>query len=105
MQSFRRFHRLSVALLVAAALVVVVTAQTRQPFSRVAVVVTPDHANWTYQPGEAVAFRISHELYHGGWKVAFDTARPTLEADKESVKRNRLVNLAARSLVLLSHER
>ena len=52
-QSFRQFHRLSVALLVAAALVVVVTAQTRQPFSRVAVMVTPDHPDWTYQPGEA----------------------------------------------------
>ena len=54
---------------------------------------------------EPVAFRISHELYHAGWKVAFDTARPMLEIDKESVKRNRLVNLAARSMVLLSHER
>ena len=54
---------------------------------------------------EPVAFRISHELYHAGWKIAFDTARPTLEIDKESVKRNRLVNLAARSMVLLSHER
>jgi isoamylase len=54
---------------------------------------------------EPVAFRISHELYHGGWRVAFDTARPELEIGKESVKRNRLVNLEARSLVLLSHER
>jgi len=54
---------------------------------------------------EPVAFRISHELYHAGWRIAFDTARPTLEIDKESVKRNRLVNLAARSMVLLSHER
>jgi isoamylase len=54
---------------------------------------------------EPVAFRISHELYHAGWRIAFDTARPTLEIDKESVKRNRLVNLAARSLVLLSHGR
>jgi glycogen operon protein len=54
---------------------------------------------------EPVAFRISHQLYHAGWRIAFDTARPTLEIDKESVKRNRLVNLAARSLVLLSHER
>jgi glycogen operon protein len=53
---------------------------------------------------EPVAFRISHELYHAGWKVAFDTARPTLEIDRESVKRNRF-NLAARSLVLLSHAR
>ena len=54
---------------------------------------------------EPVAFRLSHELYHGGWNVAFDTARPTLGVDTEAVKRNRLVNLAARSLVLLSHER
>ncbi len=54
---------------------------------------------------EAVSFRISHELYHSGWRIAFDTARPTLEIDKESVKRNRLVNLTARSLVLLSHDR
>jgi hypothetical protein len=54
---------------------------------------------------EPVAFRISHELYHGGWKIAFDTARPALEIEKETVKRNRLVHLAARSLVLLSHER
>ena len=31
---------------------------------------------------EPVAFRISHELYHAGWKVAFDTARPTLEIEQ-----------------------
>jgi isoamylase len=54
---------------------------------------------------EPVAFRISHELYHAGWKIAFDTARPVLEIDKEAIKRNRLVQLAGRSLVLLSHER
>ena len=54
---------------------------------------------------EPVSFRISHQLYPSGWKVAFDTARPSLPVEKESVKRNRLVNLAARSLVLLSHER
>ncbi len=54
---------------------------------------------------EPVAFRISHELYHAGWKIAFDTARPALEIDKESVKRNRLVHLAERSMVLLSHVR
>src|ERR1700730_2308699 len=54
---------------------------------------------------EPVAFRISHELYHGGWRIAFDTERPTLEIGKETVKRHRLINLAARSLVLLSHER
>jgi isoamylase len=54
---------------------------------------------------EAVSFRISHELYHSGRRIAFDTARPTLEIDKESVKRNRLVNLTARSFVVLSHDR
>ncbi|MDB6099573.1 MAG: glycogen debranching enzyme GlgX, partial [Gammaproteobacteria bacterium] len=54
---------------------------------------------------EPVPFRISHELYHGGWRLAFDTERPTLEIGKETVKRNRLINLAGRSLVLLSHER
>ena len=32
--------------------------QIRQPFSRVAVTVTPDHQDWTYQPGEPVRFRI-----------------------------------------------
>jgi isoamylase len=54
---------------------------------------------------EPVSFRISHELYPNGWKVAFDTARPTLEIDQEPVRRNRLVSLAARSFVVLSHER
>ena len=52
-----------------------------------------------------MAFRISHELYHGGWKIAFDTARPTLEIGKESVKRNRLVEMIPRSFVVLCHER
>ena len=32
--------------------------QIRQPFSRVAITVTPDHKDWTYQPGEPVTFRI-----------------------------------------------
>jgi glycogen operon protein len=54
---------------------------------------------------EAVGFRISHELYHSGWRIAFDTARPDLPADTEPVKRSRLVHLAPRSLVLLCHER
>jgi isoamylase len=54
---------------------------------------------------EPVSFRISHELYPSGWRVAFDTARPTLPEEKEAVKRNRLVSLAARSLVVLSHAR
>jgi glycogen operon protein len=54
---------------------------------------------------EPVSFRISHQLYPSGWKVAFDTARPTLPVEQEAVKRNRLVSLAARSFVVLSHER
>ncbi len=54
---------------------------------------------------EPVSFRISHQLYPSGWRVAFDTARPALPVEKEAVKRNRLVSLAARSFVVLSHER
>jgi len=53
----------------------------------------------------AVDFRISRELHHAGWRVAFDTARPQLAQDKETVRRSRLVRLAPRSLVLLSHDR
>jgi hypothetical protein len=52
-----------------------------------------------------VSFRISHELFPTGWKIAFDTARPELATDQELVRRNRLVSLVARSFVLLSHER
>jgi hypothetical protein len=37
--------------------------------------------------------------------VAFDTARPALPVETEAVRRNRLVSLAARSFVVLSHER
>jgi isoamylase len=54
---------------------------------------------------ESVAFRISYELYHTGWKIAFDTARPELPLEQESVNRNRLVDLAPRSFVVLCHER
>jgi hypothetical protein len=54
---------------------------------------------------EPVPFRISYELYHAGWKIAFDTARPELPIERESVKRNRIVDMAPRSFVVLSHER
>ncbi len=54
---------------------------------------------------EPVAFRISYQLYHSGWKVAFDTARPHLVLEREVVKRNRIIDMAPRSFVLLSHER
>jgi glycogen operon protein len=54
---------------------------------------------------QRVPFRISYELYHSGWKIVFDTARPELAIEQETVGRNRLVDLAERSFVLLSHER
>jgi glycogen operon protein len=54
---------------------------------------------------EPVSFRISHELHPYGWMVAFDTARPGLPIEHEPVRRNRLVSLAARSFVVLSHAR
>ncbi len=54
---------------------------------------------------EPVSFRISYQLYHSGWKVVFDTARPELVEERELVKRNRTVLMSPRSLVLLSHER
>ena len=54
---------------------------------------------------EPVAFRVSYELYRSGWKVAFDTARPNLPVEREAVKRNRIVDMAPRSFVVLSHER
>ena len=54
-------------------LVAVPLAQTRQPFSRVAVTVTPDHPDWTYQPGEAVTFRI--DVVRDGHQVAGATVK------------------------------
>ena len=59
MQS-RQISRLSVgAVFILTALVSVPLAQApRQPFSRIAIIVSPDHPDWTYQPGEPVTFRI-----------------------------------------------
>jgi cephalosporin-C deacetylase len=51
-------HRLVGLFLAVVCVSAVPLAQTRQPFSRVAVTVTPDHPDWTYKPGEAAAFRI-----------------------------------------------
>ena len=45
----------------------------RQPFSRVAVTVTPDHSDWTYQPGEAVTFRI--DVVRDGHQVSGATVK------------------------------
>jgi glycogen operon protein len=54
---------------------------------------------------QRVPFRISYELYHAGWKVVLDTARPDLPVEEHSVGRNRLIDLAERSFVVLSHDR
>jgi cephalosporin-C deacetylase-like acetyl esterase len=43
-------------------------AQVRQPFSRVAITVTPDRPNWTYEPGEPVTFRV--DVVRDGHPVA-----------------------------------
>jgi len=51
-----RFWFLALAL--AVSLTALHAQPPRQPFSRVAVVVTPDRADWTYRPGDAVTFRV-----------------------------------------------
>jgi cephalosporin-C deacetylase-like acetyl esterase len=67
-------RRLLSVLLAVGCLTAVPKAQTiRQPFSRVAVVVTPDHPDWTYQPGEPVAFRI--DVVRDGHQVAGATVK------------------------------
>jgi cephalosporin-C deacetylase-like acetyl esterase len=53
---------------IAGALAVPVAQQLRQPFSRVAITVTPDRPNWTYQPGEPVTFRV--DVMRDGHSVA-----------------------------------
>lgn len=52
----RRFF--ATLLVVVSALTLVEAQGPRQPFGRVAVTVTPDRADWTYRPGDAVSFRI-----------------------------------------------
>jgi cephalosporin-C deacetylase len=47
--------------------------QIRQPFSRIAVTVTPDRQDWTYQPGEPVTFRI--DVMRDGHQVAGTTVK------------------------------
>ena len=77
MPSVLSFRRCTAAFLVAACLVAVARAQTpRQPFSRVSVVVTPDHADWTYRLGEAAAFRI--DVLRDGHQVVGATVKYAL---------------------------
>lgn len=54
--TLRRF--LSICVVVAGVVAAPLAQAPRQPFSRVAVTVTPDRPDWTYQPGEAVTFRV-----------------------------------------------
>jgi len=63
-----------ICLVVVASLVAVPFAQApRQPFSRIAVTVTPDHPDWTYQPGEAVRFRV--DVIRDGHQVTGATVK------------------------------
>ncbi len=62
-------------------------AQPRQPFSRVAVVVTPDRTDWTYRPGDPVTFRVNvvrdgHQVQGATVKSSFgpEMLPPTTEA-------------------------
>ena len=65
---------LSAGFLVLAWLVAMPMAQApRQPFSRVAVTVTPDRPDWTYQPGEPVKFRV--DVVRDGHQAAGTTVK------------------------------
>jgi cephalosporin-C deacetylase len=55
----RLISRLLIAWVAISSIVAALAAQqVRQPFSRIAITVTPDRQDWTYQPGEPVTFRI-----------------------------------------------
>ena len=74
MRSVLSSRRDAAVLLAVICLAVVPQAQTpRQPFSRVAVTVTPDHPDWTYQPGQPAAFRI--DVVRDGHQVVGATVK------------------------------
>jgi cephalosporin-C deacetylase len=66
-------QRLAVGLLLAACLAAVPFAQTRQPFSRIAVTVTPDRSDWTYDVGQPARFRV--DVVRDGHQVAGATVK------------------------------
>jgi cephalosporin-C deacetylase-like acetyl esterase len=66
-------HRFLSACVVVTCVVAAPLAQVRQPFSRVAVTVTPDHPDWTYKLGEAVTFRI--DVVRDGHQVSGATVK------------------------------
>ena len=69
--TLRRF--LSVCVVVACVVAAPLAQGPRQPFSRVAVTVTPDHPDWAYKPGEAVTFRI--DVLRDGHQVSGATVK------------------------------
>lgn len=71
--SARSFSPLPAVLLAATLCAAIPLAQARQPFSRVAVVVTPDRPGWTYQPGEPASFRV--EVLRDGHQAVGATVR------------------------------
>ena len=84
-QTLLRLSRVALAVTVC---LTALDAQTpRQPFSRVAVVVTPDRADWTYRPGDPVTFRVhvvrdGHQVQGATVKYSFgpEMLPPTTEA-------------------------
>ncbi|MDQ3213206.1 MAG: hypothetical protein M3Q85_11080, partial [Acidobacteriota bacterium] len=77
MRSVLSFRAFATAFLVVACFVAMPRAQTpRQPFSRVAITVTPDHPDWTYRLGEAAAFRI--DVLRDGHQVVGATVKYAL---------------------------
>jgi cephalosporin-C deacetylase len=76
MRSLISSGRFAITVLVVACFAAVPLAQAPQPFSRVAVTVTPDRADWTYQPGAPVKFRI--DVLRDGHQVSGATVRYAL---------------------------
>jgi cephalosporin-C deacetylase len=74
MRSLFSSRRCAAALVAVTCLTAVPRAQTpRLPFSRVVVTVTPDRADWTYQPGQPVTFRI--DVVRDGHQVVGATVK------------------------------
>ena len=70
----RFFSRLLIASVLTSSIMAAAAAQqVRQPFSRVAVTVTPDRPDWTYQPGEPVTFRV--DVVRDGHQVTGATVK------------------------------
>jgi cephalosporin-C deacetylase-like acetyl esterase len=76
MSALRSPRRVSVGIVLAVGLVAIPLAQTRQPFSRIAVTVTPDRPDWTYDVGQPARFRI--DVVRDGHQVAGATVKYTV---------------------------